>query len=568
MTEAPQLPPAEDIRAWVNAAATLPGMGQQARRLERWVEDYARSVDQSERAVVVAFVGSTGAGKSTLLNALAGQTLAQEGTQRPTSTQPVIYAPEDAVVGRLMTPGTRVSRYPVHPSAPWSGQVFVDTPDLNSVAGEHRERARAVLEQADVALVVMHKGAVVEASVAEFLAAFARRRRLLFVLNFADELAPSSREALKAQTSRVAASVLKISPEEVHVFAVSASEARAGRDPSGEWPKFLEALQALGHEAGREKVRRSNSVGILRELSERMAESLGRVARVQSNVESALNRGFEGTRQAFIDDFEARLVSAKAQVSQEVRKRAAAYWWGPAAWWMRLSLWGAGGLGAAALVARTNLPAGLAVAAVSTVLDKIKEQTRATSADRRVVTSENPALIQAVRASVTSARAAAQQEGVDPQLVAIPTVDELLQGLREVREGAWAYVEQDAMERAVGRWWRWARFILLPVINLPLLVLLGHVAYNVVRAYLFGPYLEMEYFLNAAALAAVLSIAGAMLASLSLARTAAHVHVLALDRFRAAASSLMEQAETAVRRAFLVWREPAESLTRQARMFE
>src|SRR5262249_18785701 len=159
--------------------------------------DYARAHGRGEAALVVALVGATGAGKSTLLNALAGETLAPEGADRPTSREAVLYAPEDAPLGALGEVPARKVRYPVREGAPGSGQVFVDTPDLNSVAATHRELARAVLEQADLALVVLHRGSVAEAVQAEFLADFARRRRLVLVLNFGDQLGAEARAELK-----------------------------------------------------------------------------------------------------------------------------------------------------------------------------------------------------------------------------------------------------------------------------------------------------------------------------------------------------------------------------------
>jgi len=562
------LPSPEKVRGWTQSAATLPSLKDEAGQLEKLADDYARGVGQSEDAVVVAFVGASGAGKSTLLNALVGQTLAQEGTQRPTSTQPVVYAPEDAVVGSLLGPGIRAARYRVDASAPWSGQVFVDTPDLNSVATEHRERARAVLEQADVAVVVMHKGAVVEATQAEFLADFARRRRLLFVLNFADELTPGSREALKTQAARVAASVLKIAPDEVQVFAISALEAKQGRDPSGEWPRLLNVLKGLQSEASREKIRRSNAVGILRELAERVTPALSVLTAVQADVDKALDRGFEAARAAFSQDFKMRLASSRAHLASEVRKRASSYWWGPSAGWMRLSSLGAGGLGAAALVGRQNLPVGLAVAAVSTAIDKLKEHTLASSADRQVVSAESPALLQAVRSAVTSARTAAHHEGVDTERISLPAVEELLTALQALRESAWAFTERDAVEQAVSRWWKWARFILLPVVNLPLLVLVGHVAYNVIRAYWEGKYLGFEYFLNAGALAVILSVGGAWLGSLSLARTVSRATSLAVERFDTGLAMFIEQTRLQTRKAFEDWRAPSEQLVRVVAPFD
>jgi hypothetical protein len=90
----------------------------------------------------------------------------------------------------------------------------------------------------------------------------------------------------------------------------------------------------------------------------------------------------------------------------------------------------------------------------------------------------------------------------------------------------------------VARWWRMARWLLLPLINLPLLALLGHVGYRVVRAYVEGPLLGVDYFLNAGALFALLAGGGALLASASLAGAARSVRRAGLGRFSALLDAL------------------------------
>src|SRR5690242_4812742 len=139
----------------VAAAMPLPGLRAHRSRLERLLADYERSWARQDRSLAVALVGATGAGKSTLINALAGQTIAEEGEDRPTSRSAVVYAPDDADLEAFEAQGAKVARYRARAGTPWGGQVFIDTPDFNSIATEHRARARALLEQADVALVVV-----------------------------------------------------------------------------------------------------------------------------------------------------------------------------------------------------------------------------------------------------------------------------------------------------------------------------------------------------------------------------------------------------------------------------
>ncbi len=558
-----ELPPPGELNALLDRARALPALAPRAALLDRLAEDYARGQTSAQSPLVIALVGATGAGKSTLLNALAGEDLATEGVDRPTSRTSVVYAPLDADVAALAAQGADISRYRPSTRDPWSGQVFVDTPDLNSVELRHRALAATALERADVALAVMHKGAVVEAAQVSFLRPFAQRRRLLFVLNFADELGTDARELLKAQIRKVGAERFSVPPEELRVYAVSALAAKRGEDPSGEWPLLLAALRTLGRQADIERVRRSNAMGVLRELSAVLGPAASATVTARTEVGQALATSWKAAAARVRADFEDRLDRSRGHLRTEVRRAAAGRWWGPAAWWMRLSALGAGGLGGAALVARHNLPVGLAVAAVSTAIDALKDQTLAASADRRVVSEEDPALAEATSNAVAAARAAAYQRGLSPEALGLPTGPALLARLQELRAAAWSYTERDAVSRVVHGWWRWARLLLLPLINLPLFALLCHVAYNVVRSYLWGPpYLGLDYFLNAGALALVLSIAGALVASASLAGAAARVRRAAVERFdtslAALGAELMQGTEAALAPAVAAARQLAE----------
>jgi energy-coupling factor transporter ATP-binding protein EcfA2 len=517
--DATQLPDPEDLQPLLAAALALPALKPHAARLERLRQDYARGLARKDAPLAVALVGATGAGKSTLLNALAGQHLAREGEDRPTSTSATVFAPAGAELDALSRVGATVTRYTASPHGLWGGQVFIDTPDLNSVATTHREVARAALELADVALVVMHRGSVAEATQVDFLAEFARRRALVFLVNFADELSSDSREALKAQARKLASEQLGLPQDSIPTFAISARAAREGKDSSGEFGAFLFHLRELASQAVASRVRRGNALGALEEIATRVEAALKDTESLLSRTRTALEAGLGRTSEGLQKDFDSRLELAHGHLASEVRSQAARRFWGPAAWGLRLSLWGAGGMGAATLLARRSLPVGLAVAAASTALDAVRDRTRARAAETAVVEpfEDDLAVESAARAALTEARSVAHASGLTPETLGVPASDFLLEELQAVRASTWRYTATTAIAEAVSSWWRVARWLVLPLINLPLFALLGHVGYRVVRAYLEGPLLTVDYFVNAGALFVLLAGGGALLASGSLA---------------------------------------------------
>lgn len=534
------LPDPEDLQPLLAAALALPALKPHAARLERLRQDYARGVARKDAPLAVALVGATGAGKSTLLNALAGQQLAREGEDRPTSTTATVFAPAGAELEALSRVGASVVRYTASPHGLWGGQIFIDTPDLNSVATTHREVARAALELADVALVVMHRGSVAEATQIEFLAEFARRRALVFLINFADELSAESREALKAQARKLASEQLGLPQDSIPAFAISARSARGGKDVSGEFGAFLFHLRELATQAVAMRVRRGNALGALEEIATQVERSLQETEALLSRTRTAVEAGLSRTSEGLCKDFDSRLGLAHGYLASEVRRQAAGRFWGPAAWGLRLSLWGAGGMGAATLVARRNLPVGLAVAAASSALDAVRDRTRARAAETTVVEpfEDDLSVESAARAALTEARTVAHASGLSPETLGVPDTETLLADLQAVRASTWRYTATTAVAEAVARWWRVARWLVLPLINLPLFALLGHVGYRVVRAYLEGPLLTTEYFVNAGALFVLLAGVGALLASGSLAGAGRAAHRAGRLRFTEALATL------------------------------
>ena len=517
----PVLPEPELVRARLQLACQLPALADARGLLERLADDYARTRALAERPLRIALVGSTGAGKSTLLNALAGTVLAREGVDRPTSSEAVAYAPSDADLGSLGAAVPRVVRYLTEAGSAWSGQVFVDTPDLNSVARENAAAALAVLDQVDAALVVFHRGSVAEARPSEALRPFARRRALLGVVNFADQLGDEARSTLREQVGRVLQKELELS-EPPPVFVVSALKARLGESIDDDWPALVAQLRSLAEAGVATELRRRNAEALLAQIRGRVAEALRTTEEARGEVRKALDGGLVEVRAPLGEDFRVRLGGAGGFLRQSVRRQAAGRLTGPIGWGLRLSGWGSGGLAGAALASQASLPAGLLVAATGAVLDEVQSRGRQAAAERVVATSDG-VLDGLARQALAPARSIAAERGIPSEVAGLPDHPAWVARLAGARALAWREVTGPMLDGAVQAWWKWARLLLVPLVQLPLLGLVAHVGYRVARAYWEGKWLPGGYFLNAGVLALLWTVAGTVVAGLTLAGVAATV---------------------------------------------
>ena len=554
----PALPESELLRARLDVACALPALVEARPLLERLSDDYARTRALAERPLRIALVGSTGAGKSTLLNALAGTVLAREGVDRPTSMEPVAYAPADAELGTLGEVVPRVVRYMTEAGSAWSGQVFVDTPDLNSIALENAAAALAVLDQVDAALVVFHRGSVAEARPTDALRPFARRRALLGVVNFADQLGTEARQALRDQVGRVLQSELGLG-EPPPVFVVSALRARLGEPLDDDWDALQQSLRALAEAGVATELRRRNAEALLGQIRTRVAGALRTTEESQAEVRRALDTGLAAVRDPLGDDFRVRLGGAGGFLRQSIRRQAAGRLTGPIGWGLRLSGWGSGGLAGAALASQASLPAGLLVAATGAVLDEVQARGRQAAAER-VVAATDGALDSLARQALAPARAVAAERGLPAEATGLPEHPAWLARLAGARGLAWREVTGPMLDGAVQGWWHWARLLLVPLVQLPLLGLVGHVGYRVARAYWEGQWLPGGYFLNAGVLALLWTVAGTVVASLTLAGVAAAVARSGEAAFLRAVDGVNADVRSEVDRALAGPREAAKQL--------
>lgn len=149
------------------------------------------------RSVVVALVGGTGSGKSSLLNALAGTEVATTGVLRPTTQTALAWMPRQPEPGltRLLDRlgvGERVGHTLDSPVC------VLDMPDVDSVAGAHRDEVERLLPQVDVVIWVLdpekYNDRVVHNDFLQHLVSY--ESQFVFVLNQVDRVFESDRELI------------------------------------------------------------------------------------------------------------------------------------------------------------------------------------------------------------------------------------------------------------------------------------------------------------------------------------------------------------------------------------
>lgn len=120
--------------------------------LRRYLEP--RLADPSH-PVVVAVFGPTGSGKSTLVNTLVGRPISEAGVLRPTTRKAVVWVHHRYADSIETTLGPSGPLEVVGDEHPVLGSLaIVDTPDIDSIAEEHRQQTSSILEAADVGIAV------------------------------------------------------------------------------------------------------------------------------------------------------------------------------------------------------------------------------------------------------------------------------------------------------------------------------------------------------------------------------------------------------------------------------
>lgn len=482
----------------------LRSVAERQETLDRLFSDLQHQLERVGRAAVITLVGATGAGKSTLLNALAGAELAAEGVDRPTTTEPVIFAPVDADLSDLLpSEGARRARVVRHPPGargPWSSQVLVDAPDVNSVAAEHRSIVSELAERSDVLVAVMHHQSVMEEAAVSFLDEFRGRRGLIFVLNRTDELTESARSEIVEQIRRLAAERWDV--PSAPVLAVSAAEVRGASGASDpDWKALQDALEELSRASTLQSVRRRNAVGTAARVQQEFRGVRDEVAADLEALPSEVRSGLAGLADRTSEEVAERLALRRADLGHLLTAEAAKRWDGPGGWSLRTGSLSTLGLGAGALIARRHPLLAIGSAAGGLAAGQVEKTAR-----KRRLAQEEGLLPEAgeftgwYREALASPRVRAVRLAREPEDLALPSAEEAREQAARGVEEAWNDLVQRDLPRAAEK--SSLRFFRL-LLDLPVYGMVGWVVFQAGKGFLNESYLGLDFLLNALLLLAV-----------------------------------------------------------------
>jgi hypothetical protein len=484
-----------ELQADLDCVACLRAIAVKRDEIDRLAADLDHQIERLPRAAVVTLVGATGAGKSALLNALVGEPIAEEGIDRPTTREPVVYAPHEADLTVLLgavNPEPRVVRYQRSATGPWSAQVLIDAPDLNSVAHEHRITVTQLAERSDVLLVVLHRQSVVEEASVSFVDAFSQRRRFLFVLNRIDELAGESGAALLSQVRALAAERWRA--PDAPVVSVSARLAQQQPNAPG-WRELCGALSDLVRESAIGGVRRLNALGIAARLEQIFARAGTEVEEDLERLPDEASAGVSAVAQLAADEVAMRLRLRRADVTALLVAETAKRWDGPSGWALRAGGAGTVGLGAGVLLARRHPLLGAGTAAGSLAIEQLRngfQRERLGDADGLLPAPGEVA--QWCGEALGTARLRAARLAGEPEVLGLPVAEELRSEIGAAVAEAWtAFVTRDLPAAAQRSALRFFQLLL----DLPVYALAGWVVYRVATGFAGGNYTGVDFLINA-----------------------------------------------------------------------
>ncbi|MFT5049244.1 MAG: energy-coupling factor transporter ATP-binding protein EcfA2 [Chlamydiales bacterium] len=494
----------DDLNRDLSRVSDLHAVQAERHAIDELFTDLEHQLTRVRRAAVITLVGATGAGKSTLLNALVGQRIAREGNARPTTSVPVVYRPRDADLRELLErlPGGApdVVDYDPDGGGPWSEQILIDAPDINSVAAEHRDVVAALAARSDVLVVVTHRQSVSELSSVSFVEHFAGRRGLLVVLNRADELTEDAQSELLGMLRELARERWA-SPDAV-VLATSARAAQSQPQTPG-WEELCDQLRALVLDGVIGRVRRHNAIGTTAHLAHCFAAIQNTTRTDFETLESSLRAGIGEWGQRVDREAATRLALRAAQLRAMLWNETARRWDGPGGWALRAGGLAALGLSAGVALARRHPLVAAGAAAGAVAADKARDAWRerqfqdtagllpgSTELEAWYRQDLSEARLRAIALAGTSGEADGRA-GNPPW---VPTGRALAERADQALSEAWQQLLERDLLRAAERSAPWA---LRMLVDLPVYGFAGWIVWRALIGFQEGAYVGIDFLVNA-----------------------------------------------------------------------
>ncbi|GAB4135454.1 MAG: hypothetical protein Kow0040_20480 [Thermogutta sp.] len=245
--------------------------------------------DDAPAFAAAVLLGPTGAGKSTLFNALIRRDDASPVsssvrcfTDRPyvaaaPGLKPLIHIPDEL--------------NPQFVDADLGEVILCDLPDIDGVVREHWETARRLIEQSDIVVYVTSPDKRADFRVHEEVRRWAVRKRWLFVLNRADQLAEEERQKIVEDWDR------RLHAAGFHPDAASRFLVSAAQPHRFEFAEFRRALLEHDYRRDRQRLRGDGICGHLQhaaaeEILEPLRAKAAELARAEDRLSEKVRAAY------------------------------------------------------------------------------------------------------------------------------------------------------------------------------------------------------------------------------------------------------------------------------------